>query len=51
VLFMHEVHTVAGDRADEFEAAFREGWMPLLADGDDARLLWYLDHAHGSGAA
>jgi hypothetical protein len=51
MLFMHEVHAVAGERADEFEAAFRDGWMPLLADGDDARLLWYLDHAHGSGPA
>jgi hypothetical protein len=51
MLFMHEVHAVSGDRADEFEAAFREGWMPLLAEGDDARLLWYLDHAHGSGPA
>jgi hypothetical protein len=51
MLFMHEVHAVAGERADEFEAAYREGWMPLLADGHDARLLWYLDHAHGSGPA
>jgi hypothetical protein len=48
---MHEVHTVIGDREHEFEAAYREGWMPLLAEGDDARLLWYLDHAHGSGPA
>ena len=23
--------------------------MPMLAAGDDARLLWYADHAHGSG--
>ena len=23
--------------------------MPTLAEGDDARLLWYLNHAHGSG--
>lgn len=51
VLFMHEVHAVVGDREDEFEAAYREGWMPLLAGGDDARLLWYLGQAHGSGPA
>jgi hypothetical protein len=51
MLFMHEVHAVSGDKAAEFEAAYREGWMPLLAEGDDARLLWYFNHAHGSGPA
>ena len=25
--------------------------MPMLAAGDDARLLWYMHHAHGSGAS
>lgn len=50
---MHEVHAVVGEKEHEFEAAYREGWMRLLASGedDDARLLWYLDHAHGSGPA
>jgi hypothetical protein len=51
MLFVHEVHEVAGAHEDEFEAAFRDGWMPLLAAGDDARLLWYMNHAHGSGAS
>jgi hypothetical protein len=51
VLFIHEVHQVAGAREDEFEAAFRQGWMPSLAKSPDARLLWYLNLAHGSGAA
>jgi hypothetical protein len=51
MLFMHEVHTVLGEREHEFEAAYRDGWMPLLAAGEDARLLWYLNHAHGSGPA
>jgi hypothetical protein len=49
VLFLHETHSVAGYHEDAFEHAFREGWMPTLADGDDARLLWYLNLAHGSG--
>ena len=48
---MHEVHTVRGRAEDDFEAAFREGWMPRLAEGADARLLWYTNHAHGSGPA
>lgn len=51
VLFMHEVHKVRGSVEDEFEAAFRDGWMPTLGAGDDARLLWYTNHAHGSGPA
>jgi hypothetical protein len=51
VLFMHEVHKVRGRFEDDFEAAFRDGWMPMLAESDDARLLWYADHAQGSGPA
>ena len=30
MLLLHEVHTVAGRHEDEFEAAFRDGWMPTL---------------------
>jgi hypothetical protein len=39
MLFLHEVHKVAGTRTDEFEQAFRTGLMPALARSDDARLL------------
>jgi hypothetical protein len=49
MLFLHEVHRVAGAKEKEFEAAFRDGWMPLVAQDGDARLLWFLHHAHGSG--
>ncbi len=51
MLFMHEVHKVRGRAEAEFEAAFREGWMPILGAGAEARLLWYANHAHGSGPA
>jgi hypothetical protein len=51
MLFVHEVHEVRGAREDEFEAAYRDQWMPLLAKGDQARLLWYCVQAHGSGPA
>lgn len=51
MLFMHEVHTVRGRAEDNFEAAFRDCWMPMLGAGDDARLLWYANHTHGSGPA
>lgn len=51
MLFIHEVHTVRGRAEDAFEAAFRDVWMPTLAAADEARLLWYANHAHGSGPA
>ena len=51
MLFLHEVHQVAGRREEEFEAVYRDGWMPSLAKGDDARLLYFLHHAHGTGRA
>jgi hypothetical protein len=51
VLFLHETHRVVGARQEEFEAAYRDGWMPTLANEDSARLLWYTNHAHGSGVS
>ncbi|HWW54705.1 MAG TPA: hypothetical protein VNY84_13090 [Acidimicrobiales bacterium] len=50
-LYLHEVHRVMGAKEDEFEAAYRDPgeWMDRLAGSDEARLLWYLDHAHGAG--
>lgn len=51
MLFLHETHQVIGRREDEFEAAFREGWLPALAKGDEARLLYFLHHAHGTGVS
>jgi hypothetical protein len=51
MLLLHEVHTVNGRHEDEFEAAFRHGWMPELASDRDTRLLSYLKLAHGTGRA
>ncbi len=51
MLLLHELHTVSGRDEDAFEATFREGWMPTLAKTDDARLLYYLKLAHGTGRA
>jgi len=51
VLFLHQTHKVIGACADQFEAAYRDGWMPTLAEDDNARLLWYTNHAHGSGVS
>lgn len=51
MLIVHEVHRVDGASEHEFEAAFRDRWLPELAGGDDARLLAFLHHAHGTGRA
>jgi hypothetical protein len=51
MLLLHEVHHVIGRQADTFEACYRDGWMPALADTTDARLLWFLHQAHGTGPA
>jgi hypothetical protein len=50
-VYLHEVHRIVGEHEDDFEAAYRDpgGWMDLLGRGEDARLLYYLNHAHGSG--
>jgi hypothetical protein len=49
LLFLHEIHEVVGAREEEFEASFRRTWLPALARDEDARLLYFLHHAHGSG--
>ena len=49
MLFLHEVHEVTGKREDDFESAIRDGWMRALAESDEARLLYYMNQAHGSG--
>jgi hypothetical protein len=51
MLLLHEVHTVDGRHEDEFEDAFRKGWMGALGNDADARLLYYLKLAHGTGRA
>jgi hypothetical protein len=53
MLFLHETHSVIGRNEDDFESAFRGpgGWIERLGVDDDARLLWYLDHVHGTGPA
>ena len=51
MLVLRESHTVSGIFEFEFEDVVRDEWMPALAKGDDGRLLYYLDVAHGSGAS
>jgi hypothetical protein len=49
MLFVHETHRVIGREAAAFEELYRTEWMAGLARSDDTRLVWYLNHAMGSG--
>ena len=49
--FLHETHRVRGALEEQFEAHYRDRWMAALAADDDARLLWYVHQAHGTGPA
>ncbi len=51
MLLLREEHQVIGLREDDFEQVVRDEWMPTLAKGDGARLLYYTHLAHGSGLA
>ena len=51
MILLHEVHQVIGAREEAFEAAFRDGFLAALSDDDDARLLYFLHHAHGTGVS
>ena len=50
MLFVHELHGIVGREEEAFESAWQQ-WMKALGDGEDARLLWYLHHTHGTGPA
>jgi hypothetical protein len=51
VIFVHEVHDVVAGRMAEFGDAVRSGWRPLVEADGSARLLWFWELAHGTGAS
>ena len=51
MLFVHEVHRSSVARRTSSKLRTARVWMPTLAKDDDARLLWYMNHAHGSGVS
>ena len=51
MLLLHQVHRVHGADEDAFDAAYRDEYIPALAESGGSRLLWYLRLAHGSGQA
>ena len=53
MLYVHETHSVIGRCEEEFEDAYRGpgGFVERVAEDADTRLLWYLEHTHGTGPA
>ena len=51
MIYVHEVHEVLGGKMAEFGEAVRAEWRPLVEEGDGARLLWFWQLAHGTGAS
>jgi hypothetical protein len=51
MIFVQEVHEVAGRDEDAFDLALREVWAPALAESGEARLVWATTQAHGTGPA
>jgi len=49
MLFLHEVHDIVGGKMDEFGAAVRDEWRPLVEEHHEARLLWFWHLTHGTG--
>ena len=51
MIYVHEVHEVLGGRMEEFGEAVRGEWRPLVEEGGRARLLWFWQLTHGTGAS
>jgi hypothetical protein len=51
MIYVHEVHDVVGGKMDAFGEAMRTEWRPLVEDGDRARVLWFWQLTHGTGAS
>src|SRR5437899_4168266 len=50
MIFVHEVHDVAGGKMAEYGEAVRTRWPRVVGEPGQARLLWYWELAHGTGA-
>ena len=51
MIFVHEVHDVAGGKMAEYGEAVRTRWPRVVGEPGQARLLWYWELAHGTGAS
>ena len=48
MLFISETHRVVGSHQDDFEALYRDEWMPMVASDAGTRLAWFFNHHHGT---
>jgi len=46
---LHETHSVRGEVEEQFDALLRDAWIPRIAETADARVVYVLRHAHGTG--
>jgi len=51
VLFLHETHRAVGGKVAAFADAVRTRWRPLVEERGEARLLWFWELGHGTGAS
>jgi hypothetical protein len=51
MIYVHETHEIVGGKMDEFAAAVRDVWRPRLEEHGGARLVWYWELTHGTGAS
>ena len=51
MIFVHEVHDVAGGKMAEYGEAVRTRWPRVVGEPGQARLLWYWELAHGTGTS
>src|SRR2546426_7137848 len=51
MIFVHEVHDVAGGKMAEYGEAVRTRWPRVVGEPGQARLLWFWELAHGTGAS
>ncbi|MEM7142412.1 MAG: hypothetical protein AAF548_15415 [Actinomycetota bacterium] len=51
MLIVHEVHAVDGRQEEEFDAIWRDEWIPAIGARADSRVLHFLRHVHGTGVS
>jgi hypothetical protein len=51
MIFLHETHEIIGGKTAEFEQAVQSAWRPAIEANGRARLLWYWQLTHGTGAS
>src|SRR5438445_2726562 len=51
MIFVHEVHEAVAGKMDELGELVRTVWRPVVEERQQARLLWFWELAHGTGAS